>query len=109
MLVSFVYTEPRWELLIVISSFVMLLKVVYSPSTDTWNTCSDVPISMYGKRTCSLNKSCVQSLLFVHLLPFLLEGISYIVWSFLFYFIFCFLGLLLQHREVPRIGAESEL
>ena len=42
------------------------------------------PISMYGKRICSLNKSCAQFLWFVRLLPFLLEDISYIVWSFFF-------------------------
>ena len=28
---------------------------------------------------------------------------------FPFFFLFCFLGLHLQHMEVPRLGAESEL
>ena len=39
----------------------------------------------------------------------LISPLSWMSSPFLFYFIFCFLGLYPRHMEVPRLGVESEL
>lgn len=46
----FVHGKKELCYFILILSYVMLLKVGYSPSTGTWNTCSDVSYKHVWKK-----------------------------------------------------------